>query len=109
MVSASLSRPGLVINLIAALPPTAGQGVSQALEDAYALSLLLAHYLTSTTDISQAEAIKQSNEMYAAMRHERTEYILDYSNKIGNAKKDKGFILEWVVYGFMWMFGQSKL
>ncbi|KAI9748200.1 MAG: hypothetical protein M1835_001864 [Candelina submexicana] len=116
-----------------ALPPSSGQGVSQALEDAHTLALLLSTYLTrvhsspatedpnpfSSTEEApskapsvsgrkespqtEAEAFRLATKVYTTIRKPRVEAILDYARKMGDMKRKKGIIEEWLMYGFLWV------
>ena len=89
------------------LPSTSGQGISQALEDGHAFSLLLRHYLlqppkTSSLNIS----ITAASETYTHLRKPRTNHIYRYSSRMAGHKKNQGFCMEMLTYFFMWLFGK---
>jgi len=93
------------------LPSTSGQGVSQALEDAQALALLLAHYLRYPPPVERQRdqssssvktQIQAAIMAFQSIRKPRVEYILDFSRRISNRKKKMGPIGEWMTYFFMW-------
>ena len=104
----------LLINTTQALPSTSGQGASQALEDAQALSLLLSHHLSkianpraqdsSSSNSTSAlhDAIRLSGEQFCKIRKPRVEAILDASSRMSDQKKAKGLVGEWMTYLFMW-------
>ncbi|PYI09321.1 putative extracellular salicylate hydroxylase/monooxygenase [Aspergillus sclerotiicarbonarius CBS 121057] len=104
-------RDGIVLIGDAAhtLPTTSGQGSSQALEDAEALSLFLAHYLHQTyktdTHVSEKEALKLATKKYTDFREPRVREILDRAQTIQNTKRDVGVFWEWVMYLGMWVVG----
>jgi hypothetical protein len=41
---------------------------------------------------------------YVCLRRPRTSYLLDYSQRMANRKKDQGFIAEMLTYGMFWLF-----
>lgn len=93
------------------LPPTSGQGVSQALEDSQALALLLAHYLHSPLPSKSQQdpsaspvktQIQAAITAFQSIRKPRVEYILDFSRRMSNRKKKMGPVGEWMTYFFMW-------
>ncbi|KAK5467749.1 hypothetical protein LTS15_000722 [Exophiala xenobiotica] len=101
-----------------ALQPSSGQGASQALEDAEALSLLLAHFLsssvssnssTSTSSASSDEsntttaAIKTALEIFESIRKPRVHKIHDHSQKMSRMKGDMGLMMEWLMYLMIWL------
>jgi 2-polyprenyl-6-methoxyphenol hydroxylase-like FAD-dependent oxidoreductase len=95
-----------------ALPSTSGQGVSQALEDAQALALLLAHYFqhppsSSKKQVSPSSTFKMQIQAaitaFQTIRKPRVERILDFSRRMGNRKKKMGLVGEWMTYFIMWV------
>jgi 2-polyprenyl-6-methoxyphenol hydroxylase-like FAD-dependent oxidoreductase len=93
------------------LPSTSGQGVSQALEDAQALSLLLARYLrypppAETQQDPSSSSVKPQIQAaitaFQSIRKPRVEYILDSSRRMAGRKKKMGPVGEWITYFFMW-------
>ena len=93
------------------LPSTSGQGVSQALEDAQALALLLAHYLRYPPSSERQQDLSSSSvkthiqaaiTAFQSIRKPRVEYILDFSRRMANRKKKMGPVGEWMTYFFMW-------
>ena len=115
----SWERDGVVLvgDAAHALPPTSGQGSSQALEDVEAFALFLGHYLRKAyqdhkTDgdvASQKQVIKTAAKQYVDLRLPRVTMILDNAQKTQNTKRDKGVIAEYVMYAFMWVFGKPSL
>lgn len=102
------------------LPSSSGQGVSQALEDAQSLAILLAHYLQEDDEFfaspssnnkpenltpTQQRAAKVQAAMIAfqTIRKPRVEKILDISSRMSNQKKKMGLVAEWTTYAFMWV------
>src|SRR5438046_535656 len=93
------------------LPSTSGQGVSQALEDAQALALLLSHYLhhgpPSTAQSKSTPSVKSQIQAaivaFQKIRKPRVEYMLDFSRRISNRKKKMSIVGEWITYFFMWL------
>ncbi|KAN0086404.1 hypothetical protein V8E54_000092 [Elaphomyces granulatus] len=119
-------RDGVVLLGDAAhtLPPTSGQGSSQALEDVESFSLFLAHYLQQTyanrdhdsspTDDSdpsvaiaadEKEAIKNAAKRYMDLRRPRVQAILDQARKFQNLKRKMGVVEEYLMYCMMWIIG----
>jgi hypothetical protein len=101
-----------------ALQPSSGQGASQALEDAEALSLLLAHFLsssvssTSSTSTSSAfsdenntttAAIKTALEIFESIRKPRVHKIYNHSQKTSRMKGDMDLMMEWLMYLMIWL------
>lgn len=107
-------RDGVVLvgDAAHALPPTSGQGCSQALEDVESFSLFLAHYLGKVYDakhadpMSQKQAIKMASKQYMNLRQPHVKKILDHAQKWQDRKRDKTAIEEYIMYGFMWMIGK---
>lgn len=70
-----------------AIPPTAGQGASQAFEDAFSLALLLSKLLSSqlaTSDLAAALGIWQT------YRQERIDRVIALTLKLNNTRLPKG-------------------
>ncbi|RSL99902.1 hypothetical protein CEP52_009436 [Fusarium oligoseptatum] len=88
-------RDGVVLlgDAAHALPPTSGQGASQALEDCEAFVLFLAHHLD--------ERMKQ----YMDLRQPRVRQILKAAQKMQNSKRTMGAIQEYAMYTFMKVIG----
>jgi 2-polyprenyl-6-methoxyphenol hydroxylase-like FAD-dependent oxidoreductase len=93
------------------LPSTSGQGVSQALEDAQALALLLSHYFRdpptaerqqSPSSSSVKTQIQAAITAFQSIRKPRVEHILDFSRRMSNRKKKMGPVGEWMTYFSMW-------
>ncbi|KAH0559462.1 hypothetical protein GP486_004024 [Trichoglossum hirsutum] len=92
-----------------ALPTSSGQGVSQCLEDAHALSYLLAHYLRSsyvkttqdTPALTEAEAVELAARKYTTMRKPRVKRILHQAQRMAGFKKKQGVIGQWFTYLFL--------
>ncbi|KAH7027188.1 uncharacterized protein B0I36DRAFT_385263 [Microdochium trichocladiopsis] len=102
-------RDGVVLvgDAAHALPPTSGQGCSQALEDAEAFVLLLSHSLQNA-DQEQIEAnpkslVKTAARQYMALRVPHVTQILREAQKIQNSKREKGTISEYLMYGVLWI------
>lgn len=111
-----------------ALPTSSGQGVSQALEDAQVLALLLRHYLCQSHCLDdddngeqvsgQAEpipaagakknAIIQAAEAYCKLRKPRVKRIADRAKAMGDMKRKKSFVGEWLTYFFIWLLGEDS-
>lgn len=107
-------RDGVVLvgDAAHALPPTSGQGCSQALEDVECLSMFLKHSLQKAYDekhidvASQKQAIKEAAKEYMALRQPHVKKILDGAQQRQNMKRDKTLIEEYVMYAFMWIIGK---
>lgn len=102
-----------------ALPPTSGQGASQALEDVEAFVLLLRHYLTreesgETTGAAANEAVRckkaitDASEHYERLRRPHVEAILQRAKQTQGSKRTMSWVEEYVMYGFMWVMGESS-
>lgn len=111
-----------------ALQPSSGQGVSQALEDAQVLSMLLGHYLSQprcsgdgdnddqasshveliSTAAAQKNAIIQAAEVYCKLRKPRVKRIADRAKAMGDMKRKKSFVGEWLTYFFIWLLGEDR-
>ena len=87
-----------------ALQPSSGQGVSQALEDAEMLGMLLAENLERKTSSVQ-EVIQLAAKSYCKIRMPRAKKISDYTKRLGDMKRKKGFMGEWMMYTFIWLGG----
>ena len=88
-----------------ALQPSSGQGVSQALEDAEMLGMLLAENLGRKTSSDQ-EAIRLTAKSYCKIRMPRAKKISDYTKRLGDTKRKKGFVGERMMYTFIWLSGE---
>ena len=112
MVSCHLKRTPTGQQLTCpALPSSSGQGVSQCFEDAHVLSLLLAHHLnkcyTSSPAYSPTDegtAVLTASKQFQDLRKPRVEAILDGARRMGDNKKGKGVVGEWLMYAFIWAF-----
>ncbi|KAJ5301593.1 hypothetical protein N7508_006456 [Penicillium antarcticum] len=107
-------RDGVVLvgDAAHALPPSSGQGSSQALEDVEAFILFLAHYLrkhgikdTRTTPESQKEAIRVASQQYVSLRKPRVQEISEFARKTQNTKRQMGLFQEYSMYAFMKLLG----
>ncbi|KAJ6076122.1 hypothetical protein N7499_008103 [Penicillium canescens] len=85
-------RDGVVLvgDAAHALPPSSGQGSSQALEDVEAFVLFLAHYLhmggendTQMSPKSQKEAIRAAAQQYTSLRQPREYSMYTFMKLIG--------------------------
>ncbi|PHH76419.1 hypothetical protein CDD82_3998 [Ophiocordyceps australis] len=106
-------RDGVVLvgDAAHALPPTSGQGTSQALEDAEALTLLLCYYLGEAYRErlahvqGQKQAIRMAAKRYENLRLPRVTKILRDAQSRQNTKRNKGFIAEKLMYLMLWIIG----
>ncbi|CAG8004562.1 unnamed protein product [Penicillium olsonii] len=107
-------RDGVVLigDAAHALPPTSGQGSSQALEDAEALALFLAHYIRNShgdkgQDTAQAQkrVISAAARSYMTIRKPRVREILDFAQQTQNSKREMGLFKEYLTYAFMKIIG----
>ena len=71
--------------------------MSCGLEDAYAVSHLLAYRLSAGT-LVEREAVQSALQQYEAVRKPHVERILDAAIRMGDQKRKKGVIEEWVTY-----------
>lgn len=90
-----------------ALQPTSGQGASQAIEDSLTFALLLSHYLEKAgqpeSEITEKDAISLTSKALYEIRSARVARIMDRARKIEQTKKSHGIILEYLMYGFMYL------
>ncbi|PWY75369.1 putative extracellular salicylate hydroxylase/monooxygenase [Aspergillus heteromorphus CBS 117.55] len=106
-------RDGLVLvgDAAHALPPTSGQGSSQALEDAEALARILGHYLRPSYAEPQLDrateklALKAAAKQYMDLRRPRVQAILERAKAMQNTKRDMSFVQEYVMYLLLWLIG----
>ncbi|KAL1953733.1 hypothetical protein VTO42DRAFT_2332 [Malbranchea cinnamomea] len=87
------------------LPPTSGQGLSQALEDAECLSMLLGHCLKhayQSTDQSQTmtvkQAIRDAAKKYMEIRQPRIKSLLDLARRFEDKKRNLDIFEEYMMY-----------
>ncbi|KAG5296237.1 FAD binding domain-containing protein [Histoplasma capsulatum G186AR] len=99
------------------LPPTSGQGTSQALEDVECFTMFLAHYLRKAYDgkspeepaaVTEAEtgAISQTSKKYMEIRQPRVKDILTKSKRMENKKRNLNIIEEWLLYLVFFIMGR---
>jgi 2-polyprenyl-6-methoxyphenol hydroxylase-like FAD-dependent oxidoreductase len=92
-----------------AMPPHSGQGVSCAVEDSLAIALLLEHFLsqkptsTTTGDLDLANVLRHTAKAYEEIRMPRVRSILDRARRVGDAKRKKSAIQEWIRDWVMWI------
>ncbi|KAL9129342.1 MAG: hypothetical protein Q9217_002180 [Psora testacea] len=97
-----------------AMQPSAGQGASQALEDAQVLCMLLSHYLLKcyqgyaeeNDGLARAEAIRCALSQYERIRKPRVKRVVDRAKQMGDHKRTKGLLEEWLTYGAIWVMGK---
>ncbi|KAJ5683870.1 uncharacterized protein N7477_000215 [Penicillium maclennaniae] len=108
-------RDGVVLvgDAAHALPPTSGQGSSQALEDVEAFALFLAHHLhedsaqESMTELELKGVVTAAARQYTALRQPRVTAILKNAQQMQARKRDMGLLQEYAMYGFMKLMGKS--
>ena len=99
------------------MQPSSGQGASQGLEDAQILSMLVAHYIER--HCSQAatragrqvpatigEAVDEASKKYEELRKPRVERIVERAKQMGDTKRKKGLIEEYLTYFILWIIGK---
>ncbi|OCL08322.1 hypothetical protein AOQ84DRAFT_388938 [Glonium stellatum] len=89
-----------------ALPPTSGQGASQALEDSQTFSLALAHYLSrcyESGEGTERDAVEAATKVFFDVRQPRVQEIAAAAKRMEGNKKDMGFVVEMIMYGFIWL------
>jgi 2-polyprenyl-6-methoxyphenol hydroxylase-like FAD-dependent oxidoreductase len=98
-------RIALVGDAAHALPSTSGQGISQALLDTQALSLLLAHHLKRAyggiEGVTEETALRVALQQYVKVRKPLVEKILDTANRMASQKKNQSFFKEMLMYGVL--------
>ena len=94
-----------------ALQPSSGQGASQALEDAEALGLLLAHQFGGSTNQLAEETVQarlvKALLQYESLRKPRVHEIYLRSQRMSQMKGDMGIVVEWIMYFMIYL--MSKL
>ncbi|XP_044721699.1 FAD binding domain-containing protein [Hirsutella rhossiliensis] len=107
-------REGVVLvgDAAHALPPTSGQGSSQALEDVEAFALFLGHYLRKAYQEhkiydanSRKQVIKVAAKQYMELRLPRVTKILQEAQTMQNSKRDMTVFQEYLMYIFLWILG----
>lgn len=100
-----------------AMQPSSGQGTSQGFEDAQVFSMLLAHHLErhfsqSASRVerqipaSVSEAVDQASKEYFELRRPRVKRIVDRAKQMGDTKRKKGLVEEYLTYLILWIIGQ---
>ena len=85
-----------------AMQPSSGQGVSQALEDAQVLAILLAHGVGKA---QRSEGITSALTDFEKLRRPRAQKCVDRGNQGGDRKRKMSKIEEYMMYGFVWIMG----
>ncbi|KID89349.1 Aromatic-ring hydroxylase-like protein [Metarhizium guizhouense ARSEF 977] len=106
-------RDGVVLvgDAAHALPPTSGQGSSQALEDVECFTLFLSHHLGKAYESHGHDptdykgVIRAAAKQYMDLRQPHVKRILDHTQQWQDRKRDKTAIEEYIMYAFMWMIG----
>ncbi|PFH62508.1 hypothetical protein XA68_13247 [Ophiocordyceps unilateralis] len=94
-----------------ALPPTSGQGSSQSLEDAEALTLFLCHHLRRAyqehkTDVaSRKQLITTAAKQYMELRLPRVTKILHDARATQGSKRNMTLVQEYAMYVVLWIMG----
>jgi 2-polyprenyl-6-methoxyphenol hydroxylase-like FAD-dependent oxidoreductase len=107
-------RDGVVLvgDAAHALPPSSGQGSSQALEDVEAFVLLLSHYLRqndlSKNMMTKKDVIKRVASQYMALRKPRVTEILKHAQQTQSKKRDMGVVQEYSMYAFLKIMGEHN-
>ncbi|KDB24205.1 hypothetical protein H109_03941 [Trichophyton interdigitale MR816] len=94
-----------------ALPPTSGQGVSQAMEGVECFSTLLAHSLGKEGQESSEESALQARKAsiswaakkFMGIRMPRIKAIIDQARKYQNQKRKLSVFQEWFMYLMMYL------
>ena len=84
-----------------ALQTSSGQGVSQVLEDAQALTMLIERYTRQGM-----EGLEEALKKYVDIRKPRIDRIVARSKMMGNTKRRKNLLQEWITYFFIWLMGK---
>lgn len=94
-----------------ALPPSSGQGSSQALEDVESLAMILSHHISKVGEQSalssaaQKAIFKTAAAQYMALRQSHVTKILEAARENQNKKREMGVIQEYFMYGFLKIMG----
>lgn len=114
-------RDGIVLlgDAAHALPPTSGQGASQALEDAESFALFLGHYLSRvygkggedeqdsvTGASSENDAIQLAAKKHMALRRPRVKALLDEARRRQSRKMKMNIVQELLMYLIIWLVGK---
>lgn len=111
-------RDGVVLvgDAAHALPPTSGQGSSQALEDVEAFVLFLSHHLRRAyrehkpdDATSRKQVITAAAKQYMELRLPRVTKILHEAQTMQNSKRDMTVFHEYLMYVFLWILGWSMM
>lgn len=107
-------RDGVVLvgDAAHALPPTSGQGSSQALEDTEAFALFLAHHIrvgnNAQNTMNLKTSIKTAAKQYEGLRKPRVTAILKDAQQRQSKKRDMGWLQEYSMYAFMKLMGKGS-
>ncbi|KAK2797329.1 hypothetical protein FQN50_009224 [Emmonsiellopsis sp. PD_5] len=116
-------RDGVVLVGDAAhtLPPTSGQGSSQALEDVECFSMLLSHYLQQGYGSDgdrlggpgqvqmEKDIIKRAAKKYMDIRQPRVTDLLKKAKRMESKKRDLNIVEEWMMYLVFFIIGHLPL
>ncbi|KAJ5180404.1 hypothetical protein N7492_003614 [Penicillium capsulatum] len=110
-------RDGVVLlgDAAHALPPTSGQGSSQALEDVESFSLFLAHFLRRAyseprdrdlrAQLSEKDAIQLAAKKHMALRFPHVKALLDEARQRQQSKRKMNLVQEFLMYLVLWLVG----
>ena len=101
------ARDGVVLigDAAHALPPTSGQGCSQALEDTECFAMFLAHAMKQGDG---KEAVVFAAKQFQELRAPRVGAILDAARRWQDNKRDKALWKEYLLYAGMWLMGKHR-
>ncbi|KAK9357356.1 hypothetical protein V1504DRAFT_436817 [Lipomyces starkeyi] len=107
-------RDGVVLlgDAAHALPPTSGQGTSQALEDVESFTLFLSHYLRkayhnplSAQAATERQAIKIAAKRHMDLRRPHVKEILDHAKQMQQSKRSLNIFQEFLMCSILWIVG----
>lgn len=91
-----------------ALQTSSGQGASQALEDAQALSMLLTEHLRRPDSHPERleGPLRNACKSFCTIRIPRVKRIADHAKQMGNRKREMSVLAEYIMYLFIWIKGK---
>ena len=112
------SKDGCIVligNAAHTVQPSSGQGASQAMEDAEALAMMLAHHLQgvrrsnySECGLSERSAVAQALSKFEQLRKPRVKMIWEKSQRMSKMKADIGFVQEILMYFLIWLMSKFQ-